>query len=429
VPSRENGAIARVQPNRITRSRHPRLVLESRVSVRQSVQPTDVGTRSALRIYLYLKHFPSQPGEASQLVGEGTAKAVHGLAAGLAGLGAEVTVLCEHERRVSRLTPDGYVVECFPTSVVRPAFAISKDLERFIEDSLGPSDVIVLNGIFHPSVYAMARILRRQRLGYIIQPHDPYHPSIFRTRWYLKWPYWYLVERPTLTSARAIQLLDAQHAQWLRRLGVNTPCITVPNGFLPADVPPTDILRWADPSQAPALFFLGRLDAYNKGIDILLDAFAGLRAKTEATLTIQGRDAGDRSTLRRRVEKLGLGRAVRFLEPDYDQTSSELIAKYDVLCSPSRFEGFGLAALEAMLAARVLLVSEVAGIARHVRASGCGVIVNAEPAAVRAGLEALLLQRLAWRDMGLAGRQYAIKQLSWRTIAASALVHYRELAG
>src|SRR5689334_23887991 len=42
---------------------------------------------------------------------------------------------------------------------------------------------------------------------------------------------------------------------------------------------------------------------------------------------------------------------------------------YTTLFRSSRFEGFGLAALEAMLAGRVLLVSERAGIARQDRKS------------------------------------------------------------
>jgi glycosyltransferase involved in cell wall biosynthesis len=99
-----------------------------------------------------------------------------------------------------------------------------------------------------------------------------------------------------------------------------------------------------------------------------------------------------------------------------------------VFCLPSRFEGFGLAALEAMLAARVLLVSGRAGIARHVAASGCGVVVEPTLARVGEGLLALLQRRAEWRGMGLAGRRYALANLQWKNIAASALEQYRRLA-
>ena len=41
--------------------------------------------------------------------------------------------------------------------------------------------------------------------------------------------------------------------------------------------------------------------------------------------------------------------------------------RHDLFVLPSRFEGFGLSALEAMLAARPVLVSDVAGLAPHIR--------------------------------------------------------------
>jgi glycosyltransferase involved in cell wall biosynthesis len=76
-----------------------------------------------------------------------------------------------------------------------------------------------------------------------------------------------------------------------------------------------------------------------------------------------------------------------------------------------------------------LLVSERAGIAPHVAASGCGVLVSPDPASVRAGLLHLLARRSEWADMGLRGRRYAIEHLPWTRVAARALDHYRRLAG
>ena len=91
-----------------------------------------------------------------------------------------------------------------------------------------------------------------------------------------------------------------------------------------------------------------------------------------------------------------------------------------MFCLPSRFEGFGLAALEAMLAARVLLVSERAGIARHVAASGCGVAVAPTVEGVREGLDRLLRRREHWREMGLAGRRHALRHLRWLRLVGAA---------
>ena len=75
-------------------------------------------------------------------------------------------------------------------------------------------------------------------------------------------------------------------------------------------------------------------------------------------LTIQGPDVGDRERLAEQARKNRL--AAEFLPPDYKTQPSHLIARYDLLCILSRYDGFGLTALEAMVAGRVMLVSEEA---------------------------------------------------------------------
>jgi glycosyltransferase involved in cell wall biosynthesis len=133
--------------------------------------------------------------------------------------------------------------------------------------------------------------------------------------------------------------------------------------------------------------------------------------------------------LETRAASLALSEKVRFLEPHHQTSPVSRLAEYDIVCLPSRHEAFGLSALEGMLAARVLLVSECAGIAPHVEASGCGVLISPHRESVRAGLLHLLARRSEWPEMGLRGRQHAIERLPWTRVAAGALDHYRRLAG
>ena len=94
---------------------------------------------------------------------------------------------------------------------------------------------------------------------------------------------------------------------------------------------------------------------------------------------------------------------------------------------PSRFEGFGLAALDAMLAGRPVMVSEIAGIAPYVRAAECGVVVAPDRAAVQAALIDLLSRRNEWHKLGLRGRRYALQHLRWREVASKALGQYASI--
>ena len=378
-----------------------------------------------MRVMLYLKHFPA----AGTPVNDGTSKAVDGLASGLVQNGAQVTVLCEGSQRSSVRSPRGYAVECFANDRPYRTFALAPDLRRHVVEQLAGHDgVCLVNGMFHPGVYSMARWLRRHGVPYVVVPHDPYDTAVFGRNAHLKWPYWYLFERKLLLKAKAVQVFDATHAACLRRLGIDTRVIETLNGIAPDSVPPESQLRWRGAPEPARLVFLGRLDAYNKGLDILIDAFARVAAQTEARLTIQGPDWGDRARLEQQVAALDIAGKVTFRAPDYEHSPPKILGEHDVLCLPSRFEGFGLTALEAMLAARVLLVSERAGIARHVVASGCGVAIAPTVPGVQEGLLALLRRRREWQEMGLGGRRYALANLNWKDIAAGVLEQYERLA-
>jgi glycosyltransferase involved in cell wall biosynthesis len=98
-----------------------------------------------------------------------------------------------------------------------------------------------------------------------------------------------------------------------------------------------------------------------------------------------------------------------------------------VLCLPSRFEGFGLVALEAMLAGRPMLISERAGVARHVVAAGCGLSVAPTVEGLVDGLRTLLCRRDQWAGMGRRGHRYVLERLEWDHIAATALRSYARL--
>jgi glycosyltransferase involved in cell wall biosynthesis len=385
-----------------------------------------------LTICLYLRDFPADP---SAPLNSGMDKAIGGLAAGImqASEGKlRSVVLCEGPTDSDAVRPDGgYRVRCFDNrSTHNMQFRLARGLRDFVANEMQPG-LVVLNAIFHTSVYSMSRLLRKHGVPYVAAPHDPYHPSIFNTKRWQKTLYWYLCERPMLRRAAAVQVLDARHGNYLRAQQVHTPVIEVLNGYTPADVPEESKLVWRDgnPDGAVRILFLGRMDRVNKGLDLLLDAFAPIAASSpDVVLTLQGADrSGERAILREQARMLGLTDRVNFLPPDYDNRPADIIAGHDLFVLPSRFEGFGLSAMEAILAGRPVVISDIAGLAPHVRAASCGVVVEPVVDSIRDGLVSMLHRRNEWRDMALRGRNYILETLDWKRIAAGAISEYRRL--
>jgi serine acetyltransferase/glycosyltransferase involved in cell wall biosynthesis len=377
-----------------------------------------------MKIHFYWKIFPA----AGEPLLDGTSRAVHGLASGLASLGQDVTVVCEGQENSLRQSRNGYAIRCLahPGRVARAGslrFATAPGLREFL--ATNRPDLALLNGFFNPHVYAYSRVFIEHHIPYVSVPHNPYDSRVFGRKPLLKWPYWYLFERRVLKHARAVQWLDERQAK--QPLGLRTQPIVAPNGFADEQVPPEENLEFRTEGPIQILFF-GRLDIYHKGIDILIEAFSRFSQSYDARFTLQGPDwRHERGAIESLLQERNVQHA-EVREPNFTQAAPELIAEHDVMCMPSRFEGFGLSALEAMLAARVLLVGESAGIAAHIEKSGCGVLVKPTVDSVYAGLCDLAKRRASWKEMGLKGRAHALQNLHWNKIARDLLPQYQEAA-
>jgi len=135
--------------------------------------------------------------------------------------------------------------------------------------------------------------------------------------------------------------------------------------------------------------------AHGKGLDVLLHALAALAAEgLHPQLWIAG-DGPERVALEKLAE--GLAVKARFLGRRRD--IPDLLAACDLFVLPSRNEGLGVAALEAMAAGRPVVASRVGGLAEAVVAERTGLLVPPGDAASLARA----LGRLA-RDPALRAR-------------------------
>lgn len=196
----------------------------------------------------------------------------------------------------------------------------------------------------------------------------------------------------TLLADRIIVLSDAERAECIDRGFPAAKLIRIYNGIdeaLPA-VPPA---AWSDPRLK--VLFVGRFDR-QKGLDTLLAAAAEARDRIHvrcAGASVVG-DGDGAAPVCDNAEMLGW------------MNEEQLQAQYaaaDVIAVPSRWEGFGLVAIEAMRARRPVVASRIGGLPEVVEDGVTGRLVPPDdPAAL---LAALLADAAAARDaMGAAGQ-------------------------
>ena len=195
-----------------------------------------------------------------------------------------------------------------------------------------------------------------------------------------------------LLATRADVIINISQSEQRRAAEVGIPsakCKLIYNGVRDAAWTPLEARR-----RARRLLFVGRYDR-QKGLDVLLQAMNGLATEGFSLTAIGSPVIGQPSVdhFPRSVRNLGWqNRAVIQRE----------MAECDLVVVPSRWEGFGLVAIEAMRAGRAVVATNVGGLAEVVVDGETGILC---PAASPDALQAAIVRAAPFaRQAGIAGR-------------------------
>jgi len=140
------------------------------------------------------------------------------------------------------------------------------------------------------------------------------------------------------------------------------------------------------------VLFVGNLTEA-KGVDVLLGAFAQLRAGVRAERLVLVGAGSAESELREAAAGLGVADAVTFAGRLGATDVARWMAAADVLVLPSRSEGLGLVLFEAMACGTPCVASNVGGIPEALDAPACGRLVGpGDPAALALAIGDVLEQ-------------------------------------
>jgi len=234
------------------------------------------------------------------------------------------------------------------------------------------------------------RVARALDLPHIATNHTLYTeyahylplPTVAATRWMLvRWMrgFYDTCDRVLAPSHLTQRVLEGY--------GVGTPISVVPTA-IPAPPyvlqrPPETKQEFGLPPDACLLLYVGRL-APEKNLDLLLQSFALIAAKTNDTYLILAGSGKSRGELEARARALGIHRRTRFagflgrtkLDPLYQAS--------DLFLFPSKTETQGLAVGEALAAGLPCVVVNAGGAPESVRDGVDGFLVEDDPAQMAA---------------------------------------------
>ena len=183
--------------------------------------------------------------------------------------------------------------------------------------------------------------------------------------------------------------------------------------------------RWGVGEGDRLITAVGRLTS-QKGFDDLVRAYAIVRRSVPGSRLLLIGDGYMRGELESLAEREGVKESTTFAGFVEDGEVAAALRSSDVVVVPSRFEPFGIIALEAMSSGVPVVVSRVGGLAEIVEdgVDGLEVEPNA-PAAVAGAISRVLSDRALASRMAEGGRKKA-NSFSWGSASQRTVAVYQE---
>ena len=275
-------------------------------------------------------------------------------------------------------------------------------LARLVRDLRGD---IVHTHLVHADVYGgLAAKLRGTTLVSTKHNDDPFRSGSFR-----------FVERGlALLADRVVAISESLRRFTVERVGV--PARKVETIHYGLDAPPA---AWGSnpPDDVPAgariVLSVSRL-TQQKGIDTAVRALATLPDDT--VLVVLG-EGPERAALQSLARELAVEQ--RLFLPGRVPDVAAWLRRASVYTQPARWEGFGLAVLEAMVCSLPVVATNVSSLPELVADGDTGVLVSPDdPAALARGIERALAEpRLGQAGSERARREFSVARMADRTAA------------
>lgn len=179
------------------------------------------------------------------------------------------------------------------------------------------------------------------------------------------------------------------------------------------------------PRAESSLLCIGRSSDPNKGIATLVRALAKLPESVRLTLVDDDRPENQ---VRRWARAAGVSDRLQLTGRVDPERLVDLYRRATLVVVPSRYEGFGLPAVEAMACGTPVVATRAGALVEVIEQTGGGALARRDdPDALAAAIHRLLADPEARRTMAKRGRAHVASDLSWPGVAAATAEVYAEV--
>lgn len=275
-------------------------------------------------------------------------------------------------------------------------------------------NVVVFEGFYYMDDVRIGKLLHKNKIPYIIIPRSSLTSlALHNHAWFKKWLAHLLYFDRFVKNAKAIQYLTKQEAD--DSIGrFKTPYFIVPNGFSTPQEQKTCFL-----DDGLTASFIGRLDMFQKGLDLLLDAMTELHQELLSArfhLNIYGPRRYDFYKIKEEIEKRAIEDIVTLNDEVGGGAKKNVLMNTDLFVMTSRFEGHPMGLIEALAYGLPCLVTPGTNMLKEIQISDAGWTCEGNIKDIKHSLMKVLSQKSLFEIKGKNARKLSLNY-DWDKIA------------
>lgn len=294
----------------------------------------------------------------------------------------------------------------------------------YLTEKFGKPDLVVFEGVYEYPFMRLIYDIWKQGIPYVIVPRSALSIEGQKRKRIKKVIGNFLFFGRFVKKASAIHYLTLAEKETSIAFG-NTNAMIIPNGI---EMPETKI-NYENKNARNRLVYIGRLEMYQKGFDVLIEACSTIKEKLEKHCVEILLFGPNRENSVERINKLvvnhSLEHVISIHNSVFGEEKVEELLKANAFIMTSRFEGLPMGLIEALSYGVPCLITEGTNLTNEVVKADAGWVAKNTPESVREMLlnymdQTDLLQTKSVNAVELA-RHY-----SWDSIALTSHKEYVE---
>lgn len=285
-------------------------------------------------------------------------------------------------------------------------------------------DIVVFHEIYHVEFARIAKSLVKEHIPYVIVPHGGLVEEAQKQKRWKKVIANLLFFNKFVKGCAAIQCLslnEEKNTKFNISKFIGTNGIEIPSEY-----------KQSYGIKSPQITYIGRLEMYSKGLDLLLDSISELHLfllQKKVKIDIYGPNNIQEwfDNIIQLIKDKGIEDVVQLHHAVTGVEKKELLLESDIFIQTSRHEGMPMGILEAMSYGVPCIITEGTSLGEITRQYDAGWVAQTSKVSIVKTIKDAINDVDKWGDKSVNARKLVVDNFSWDTITSSTLNQYKQL--